>query len=179
MNTVLDGGTVVCPGKVGSSFYGAPWRRDLTTDMRVVLEWGPTLMVSILEPHELAMLHVPELGTVVQAAGVAWRLLPIRDGDVPDERFDRGWPALSQELRNQLGAGNASCCTAAAAAAARGWWPAAWRSSAERSRPPLHHLAPFVEIGRLAVRRLGGRMVGRGKPGGSAHAAAVWGMREL
>ena len=95
----------LCPGKVGSSFYGAPWRRDLTTDMRVVLEWGPTLMVSILEPHELAMLHVPELGTVVQAAGVAWRLLPIRDGDVPDERFDRAWPALSQELRNQLGAG--------------------------------------------------------------------------
>ena len=56
-------------------------------------------MVSILEPHELAMLHVPELGTVVQAAGVAWRLLPIRDGDVPDEWFDRAWPALSRPAR--------------------------------------------------------------------------------
>ena len=102
------GGTIgmtICPGKKGSSFYGAPWRRDLTIDLPVVLEWGPAAVVSILEPHELELLEVSELGEAIQAAGVAWHLLQIRDGDVPDKRFEAAWPSLSEELHGRLGAG--------------------------------------------------------------------------
>ena len=99
-------GMTLCPGKqVDDSNTGGPWERDLALDLRVIADWGATTLVSLMEEHELAKFGVRELGTVAEEAGLEWHLLPIRDVDIPDERFERLWPYSGHVLRTKLESG--------------------------------------------------------------------------
>lgn len=40
-------GLTFCPGKRGDSVYGAPWARDLDTDLSAIRGWGAGLSVSV------------------------------------------------------------------------------------------------------------------------------------
>ena len=99
-------GMTLCPGKqVGHSNTGDPWERDLSLDMSVIAGWGATTLVSLMEEHEFAEFGVPGLGKAAEEAGLEWHLLPIRDVDVPDGRFERLWVYSGHVLRRKLKAG--------------------------------------------------------------------------
>ena len=98
-------GLTFCPGKHGRSVHGAPWARDLDTDLRALRDWGAGLVVTLIEAHEFDLLRVPDLGARVVAQGMDWAHLPIRDVDVPTAPFLSGWPAVRAGLLGRLDAG--------------------------------------------------------------------------
>jgi ADP-ribosyl-[dinitrogen reductase] hydrolase len=95
-------GVTFCPGKKGDSVFGAPWDRDLQTDLQAIVDWGASTLVTLIEPHEFEMLQVNELGNKAQALGLGWMHLPIRDLDAPCERFEREWLTAGAEIVRRL-----------------------------------------------------------------------------
>ena len=81
-------GLTICPGKKDRS---RQWDRDLGEDLDFVRDWGATTVVTLIEDHELRLLAVEDLGAEVERRGMDWMHLPIRDVDVPDDRFARAW----------------------------------------------------------------------------------------
>ena len=98
-------GLTFCPGKRGDSVYGAPWARDLYTDLMAIRASGATTVVSLMERFEFDMLGVPELPEQVPGFDMDWIHLPIRDVDVPAAPFDEVWPRVLPSLMERLGAG--------------------------------------------------------------------------
>ena len=98
-------GMTLCPGKRAPSYFGGRWERDLSIDMRAVVNWGATTLVTLMEGSELERLGVGNLGAVAEAAGLEWHHLPITDVQVPDERFERPWAYSGHVLRRKLRSG--------------------------------------------------------------------------
>ena len=98
-------GLTLCPGKQGRSNFGDPWERDLGLDMRAIVDWGPTTLVSLMEAHEFPKLKVPNLGDTAEEAGLEWHHLPIPDVKIPKERFERLWTYSGHVLRRKLRSG--------------------------------------------------------------------------
>lgn len=98
-------GMTPCPGKRVQSHFGGQWERNLTADMRVVADWGATVVVTLMEGFELDQLGVGNLGNVAEAVELEWHHLPIPDMQVPDDRFERGWTYTGHVLRRKLAAG--------------------------------------------------------------------------
>ena len=96
-------GLTICPGKSGSSLFGAPWQRDLKTDLEAIQGWGATTVVTLVEPHELHELGVRELGSGVKELGLTWHYYPFPDGDIP--RDLPAWESLSPLLHQELDQG--------------------------------------------------------------------------
>lgn len=94
-------GLTFCPGKHGDSLNGAPWARDLDTDLHALRDWGASLILTLIEPHEFGLLRVPDLGARVAAQGMSWAHLPIRDVDVPAAPFRSGWPGPARSRRRR------------------------------------------------------------------------------
>lgn len=102
-----DGGTIgmtLCPGKIGLGRH-CFWRRDLEADLAVIIDWRADRVVTLMENHELVSNEVSGLGhRIVKGVGPdAWLHLPIVDGDIPDQHFEKKWeqhgPALHELLR--------------------------------------------------------------------------------
>lgn len=98
-------GLTFCPGKHQYGALSGTWQRDLRADVQVVRDWGATDVLTLIEKHEFAQLHVDTLGECVQATGMQWHHLPIADTQPPGDAFDTGWPALRQHLAGVLHAG--------------------------------------------------------------------------
>ena len=98
-------GLTLCPGKQGPSYFGGSWERDLGLDMRAIVDWGATTLVSLMEAHEFPMLKVPNLGDAAEEAGLEWHHLPIPDVKTPKERFERLWTYSGHVLRKKLTSG--------------------------------------------------------------------------
>lgn len=98
-------GLTFCPGKRGDSVYGAPWARDLETDLTAIRAWGAKMIVTLMELFEFDLLGVPELPDRVIGHEMSWTRLPIRDVDVPAAPFDAVWPAVRADLMRRLDAG--------------------------------------------------------------------------
>lgn len=84
-------GLTFCPGKRGDAIYGGRWDRNLAQDLEVIKAWSPSVVITILEPHEFSLLGVPELPAVMAYQDFEWLHLCIRDSDTPDERFENAW----------------------------------------------------------------------------------------
>ena len=84
-------GVTFCPGKKGPSSYGTRWDRDLGMDLETIKSWRAAVMVTLIEDHEFRLLGVEDMSKAVPAAGLEWFWWPIRDVDVPDERFESAW----------------------------------------------------------------------------------------
>lgn len=95
-------GLTFCPGKTGDSVFGDPWDRQLDIDVRALKSWGASVVLTLMEKHELDMLRVPGLGEAMQSADIEWIHLPIRDVSVPDEKFPRVWANLTKDLQRRL-----------------------------------------------------------------------------
>lgn len=88
-------GITFCPGKQAISFLEErPWCRDLSVDLDAIRDWGAKVVVTLIEDHEFASLHVLSLGDEVRSRGMAWVHLPITDGHAPDDRFEDLWTEL-------------------------------------------------------------------------------------
>ena len=99
-------GITFCPGKHDRFAATGVWQRDIESDLDVISMWGAKLIVTLLEPSELIMLNVPNLGHEIQRRGIAWRHLPIPDYSVPDVIFEQQWIAQGEEIRALLRRGD-------------------------------------------------------------------------
>ncbi|WP_207974695.1 ADP-ribosylglycohydrolase family protein [Parafrankia sp. BMG5.11] len=79
--------------------------RDLQTDVAAIAKWGAAAVVTLLEPHEIAMLSVASLGAEVERQHMAWIHLPIRDVSVPIHEFEQDWQVQGARLRAILRSG--------------------------------------------------------------------------
>lgn len=98
-------GMTLCPGNWAPSYFGGHWERNLAADMRVIADWGASVVVTLMEGFELDQLGVGNLGNVAEAVELDWHHVPIPDMQVPDERFERGWTYTGHVLRRKLAAG--------------------------------------------------------------------------
>ena len=98
-------GMTLCPGKQVTSNRYSRWERDLSLDMSVIVDWGASTLVSLMEEHEFPKFGVPDLGDVAEDAGLGWHCLPIKDVHAPDERFERLWTYSGHILRRKLASG--------------------------------------------------------------------------
>ena len=98
-------GLTFCPGKCQSNAMSGSWQRDLATDIAAIIRWGATSVVTLMETSELVRYQVPALGEAVEAAGLEWHHLPIRDGGTPDMGFELHWHYVGLRLRHQLANG--------------------------------------------------------------------------
>lgn len=92
-------GLTLCPGKKDPMHQ---WDRDLDADLGVIRVWGADTVVTLIEDHEFALLQVTDLGEAVTRRGMNWLHLPIRDVDVPDERFETAWPSVGAHLHDRI-----------------------------------------------------------------------------
>lgn len=96
-------GLTLCPGKKDPS---ANWDRDLKFDLRAIRAWGAAVVVTLIEDHEFGLLAIENLAQEVRGLGMAWMHLPIRDVDVPDQRFEEAWVLAGAELHQRLDSGD-------------------------------------------------------------------------
>ena len=94
-------GLTFCPGKKHMGVTGG-WDRDLKVDMEAAGNWKAAAVVTLIEEHELEALSVPRLGNAVTFEHMIWHYLPIRDGNVPDAKFEETWAISGAELRSVL-----------------------------------------------------------------------------
>jgi len=95
-------GLTICPGKKDLPYK---WNRDLEEDLSVIQKWGASTVVTLIEAHEFELLKVGRLGELVQELGMRWIHLPIRDVDVPDDRFEQKWVVAGPEIHQRMRAG--------------------------------------------------------------------------
>ncbi|MET0068322.1 MAG: cyclin-dependent kinase inhibitor 3 family protein [Candidatus Thiodiazotropha sp.] len=98
-------GITFCPGKHDLHAHTGAWKRDLAADLQVIVAWGAMRVLTLVEPHELRELKVPNLGEEVEKRGIEWRHLPIGDFSVPDEAFEQQWITQGREIRRLLSSG--------------------------------------------------------------------------
>ncbi|MEC4621946.1 hypothetical protein VST04_28035, partial [Bacillus paranthracis] len=67
------------------------WARDLAADLDAIRSWGARLVITLVEPRELELLKVPELGAEVERRAMQWLHLPIPDYHPPTAEFERRW----------------------------------------------------------------------------------------
>jgi ADP-ribosyl-[dinitrogen reductase] hydrolase len=91
-------GITFCPGKYDEHAMSGYWDRDLSLDLDAIRDWGAAAVVTLIEPHELILLRVQNLGEAVRSRGMEWFHLPIQDGSIPDEDFERHWVEAGQSL---------------------------------------------------------------------------------
>lgn len=101
-------GLTFCPGKQQRGALTGNWERNLEADLDAIQDWGASAVVSAIEPHELVALGVPQLGERVEARGMDWYPVPIRDVDVPDERAEHMWSYVAARLRGLLAGGGSA-----------------------------------------------------------------------
>ena len=97
-------GLTFCPGKKQQGAISGDWDRDLFTDLEAIKVWGAEALVTLMENHELVAVQVPVAKLRDQATqiGLEWHHLPIRDVDIPDERFEDLWTYSGTRLRGLL-----------------------------------------------------------------------------
>ena len=94
-------GLTFCPGKKDLSIYEYFWDRDLETDLKLIKD-SASLLLTLIEDHEFALLKVSELGTRAKEMGLEWLHLPIQDVSIPDKEFMKNWPKHSLYIRKLL-----------------------------------------------------------------------------
>jgi ADP-ribosyl-[dinitrogen reductase] hydrolase len=95
-------GMTFCPGKRDPAAMTGSWDRDLGVDLKAVVDWGASALVTLMEDHELKKLGVRVIGQHVKSMGMEWFHLPIRDVSIPDASFETAWETAGQALRAML-----------------------------------------------------------------------------
>ncbi|WP_246176406.1 cyclin-dependent kinase inhibitor 3 family protein [Rhodovulum strictum] len=98
-------GITFCPGKQDRAAATGAWARDLDLDLDAIAAWGARMVLTLVEPAELAALKVPDLGAEVRRRGLDWRHLPIADYSVPGPEFEVGWQDHGRDIRALIRAG--------------------------------------------------------------------------
>jgi ADP-ribosyl-[dinitrogen reductase] hydrolase len=97
-------GMTFCPGKKQRNALTGDWHRDLAMDLEAIQAWGATVIVNLIEDHEMMDLEVQ--GTAQQLpAGIDYLRLPIPDFGVPGPEWETQWQVASPQLLDRLRAG--------------------------------------------------------------------------
>lgn len=99
-------GMSFCPGKIQQMARTGAWQRDIHLDVRAIKESGVRMVVSLIELHEFAELHVATLPAVVRSAGLEWLHLPIVDMCPPNRAWRHLWEQLGQQIVDVLSRGD-------------------------------------------------------------------------
>lgn len=91
-----------CPGM--STFSTLDLYDDrIDADLQNIKNWGASVIVTLLEIRELAMLGIADLPGKALALNLLWLHLPIRNMGLPDSLFEESWkwagPRLLELLR--------------------------------------------------------------------------------
>lgn len=97
-------GMSACPGVRLDTLRRNPVR-NVKKDIAAYQEWGANGVVTLVEEQELIEYGVPNLGELVQEAGMWWRHMPIVDFDVPAKEFEDSWSIESHQIRSALAVG--------------------------------------------------------------------------
>jgi len=95
-------GITFCPGKCDLFAHTGAWERDLGIDLDTIHAWGAKLVLTLVEPAELAALKVPQLGHEIKRRGIEWCHLPIADYSVPTNKFEEEWLTQGRKIREML-----------------------------------------------------------------------------
>jgi len=74
----------------------------LMSELDAIVAWTPDIVVSMTEQSEMDAALSGDLGARLQAVGMTWRHLPIRDFGVPDGKSAAPWPQALGELHRCL-----------------------------------------------------------------------------
>ncbi len=99
-------GITFCPGKHDRAAMTGAWARDLETDVAAIDDWGAKLVLTLVEPAELTLLNVPQLGQSIQQRGMEWCHLPIADYSTPTTEFEQQWLSHGKQIRSLLRTGD-------------------------------------------------------------------------
>ncbi|WP_299354964.1 protein phosphatase [uncultured Shimia sp.] len=75
---------------------------DYASDLRQILAWAPSLVLTMTEAAELARLGAESFADDLKTAGVDWVHLPIRDFGAPGASVQALWPSTSARVRAML-----------------------------------------------------------------------------
>jgi len=95
-------GITLCPGKVQRDAISGAWDRNLRIDIQAVKSWGATAWLNLLTRKEMLNLKVKDLEVAVKESGIRYYRLPIEDGGIPDETFEKSWNTIGAQLREEL-----------------------------------------------------------------------------
>ena len=91
-----------CPGKKQRGALSGDWDRDLVTDLHAIQAWGASVIVNLVEDHEMEALGVADTKRYVPG-GIDYLRLSIPDFGVPDAAWEVRWategPLLIERLR--------------------------------------------------------------------------------
>ena len=94
-------GMTFCPGKKQRGGMTGDWQWDLTLDLEAIQAWGATVIVNLIEDHEMVDLGVQNTAQQLPA-GIDYLRLPIRDSGVPDPAWHAQWQVESPRLLERL-----------------------------------------------------------------------------
>ncbi len=94
-------GMAPCPGRPAPGTLDGEGKGDLDADLREVQRWGATVLVSLLDERESQECGVGELAGRLPA-GIEHCRLPITDGGVPDDSWERLWAHVGPGIRRRL-----------------------------------------------------------------------------
>jgi len=97
-------GMTLCPGKKQRGAMTGDWHRDLALDLDAIQAWGATVIVNLIEDHEMVDLGVQDTARQLPA-GIDYIRLPIPDFGVPSTAWHTQWQAESPVLLDRLRAG--------------------------------------------------------------------------
>jgi protein-tyrosine phosphatase len=98
-------GVTLLPGKRQPAAMTGAWERDLVADVDVIRAWGADTIITLVERSELRRFGVLGLSRAVEAAGLRWLHLPVRDADIPDARWEAAWLRVGPDVHSVLVAG--------------------------------------------------------------------------
>jgi protein-tyrosine phosphatase len=77
------------------------WNRDLILDLDAIQAWGATVIVNLMEDHEMVNLAVQDTERHIPA-GIDYIRLPIPDYGVPGPAWHAQWEVEGPLLRDRL-----------------------------------------------------------------------------
>lgn len=95
-------GLTACPG-IAAAFPGHR-RGALDADLAAIVGWRGRALITLVEPFELTLLGVADLGERAVAQGLAWWHLPVIDGTAPGTAFEPRWAEAGPALHRLLDA---------------------------------------------------------------------------
>ncbi len=94
-----------CPGRNAGIMLpsNSAWR--LQRDLATLKHWGALAVVTLLDKSEVAWLRLGQMPAILASHQIAWYHLPLRDGYLPDDRFETAWQGIAARLRPILWCG--------------------------------------------------------------------------
>lgn len=93
-------------GRIGVSPLPGRYNK-VEEDVRTIADWNAAIVLSLTELAEMEEMGCGELGALLNARGIGWKHLPIRDWGGLSGNNATLWPALSAEMHKALDQGGA------------------------------------------------------------------------